>query len=56
MVLGGFGGVSQFLFMGSSLGALCRCFGVVLGELGNFPLWGVNFGHCVFSLGSFLGN
>jgi hypothetical protein len=20
---------------------------VVLGKLGNFPLWGVDFGHCV---------
>jgi hypothetical protein len=34
---------------------------VVLGELGNFPLWGVDFGHCVSGFGrvrqpSFMGS
>jgi hypothetical protein len=28
---------------------------VVLGELGNFPLWGVDFGHCVGGFGWFYG-
>jgi hypothetical protein len=26
---------------------------VVMGELGNFPLWGVDLGHCVGSFGWF---
>jgi hypothetical protein len=28
---------------------------VVFGELGNFPLWGVDLGHCVDSFRWFLG-
>jgi hypothetical protein len=67
VVLGGFGGVRQFSFIGVDLG---HCVGgfwksgnfhgswfwVVLGELGNFPLWGVDLGHCVGGFGWFWGS
>ena len=56
VVLGGFGGVKQFFFMGSRFEALCSWFWVVLGELGNFPLWGVDLGHCVGGFGWFWGS
>jgi hypothetical protein len=29
---------------------------VVFGELGNFPLWGVDMGHCVDGFRWFLGS
>jgi hypothetical protein len=29
---------------------------LVLGELGNFPLWGIDFGHCVGGFGFFWGS
>jgi hypothetical protein len=55
VVLGGLGGVRQFSFMGSGFGALCRWFSVVLGELGNFPLWGVDLGPLYVFSGGFGG-
>jgi hypothetical protein len=47
VVLGGFRGITQFSFMESSFGVLFRWFWVVLRELGNIPLWGVDLGPCV---------
>ena len=44
MVLGGFGGVRQFSLMVVDFGHCVGGFGwfwVVLGESGNFPLWGL---------------
>jgi hypothetical protein len=29
---------------------------VVLGELGSFPLWGNDLGHCIGGFGSFWGS
>ena len=53
MVLGELG---NFLFIGSLFWALCRWFGVIFGELGNFPSWEVDLEHCVGSFGWFWGS
>jgi hypothetical protein len=44
MVLGDFGGVRQFSFVG---GLFWGTVWMVLGALGNFPLLGVDLGHCM---------
>jgi hypothetical protein len=56
MVLGGFWGVRQFLFMGVDLGPCVDGFRCFLGELGNFFFMGVDLGHCVDGFRWYLGS
>ena len=46
MVLGGFGGVSQFYFMGVDLGHCVGVFRWFWGSQAIFIYGGVDFGHC----------
>jgi hypothetical protein len=47
VVLGGFWGVRQFYFHGELIWGTVWVVLGSLGELGNFPLWGVDLGHCI---------
>jgi hypothetical protein len=51
-----FGELGNFLSLKVDFRVLCTWFWVVLGKSGNFPIWGVDLGHCVGGFGWFWGS